>query len=148
MAVRRSRWSAAWLAISHFRGGNFLVVASSWSNLQSAFFAAKLHVDPRALSAQAIILSGAFDLVVILGLTGVVALMERRRIDSYGLPAGEAFGRFFWNGALTGPRGNRFCRSRNAQHWRNAPPRDRVAWQRSHHMPAFVARRDVARRCH
>jgi len=67
-----------------------------------AFFAAKLHVDPRALSAQAIILSGAFDLVVILGLTGVVALMERRRIDSYGLPAGEAFGRFFWNGALTG----------------------------------------------
>lgn len=65
-----------------------------------AFLAARLHVDPRALSAQAIILSGAFDLIVILALTGVVALMERRRIDSYGLPAGEAFGRFFWSGAL------------------------------------------------
>jgi membrane protease YdiL (CAAX protease family) len=67
-----------------------------------AFFAAKLHVDPSALSAQAIIVSDAFDLIVILIVTGLLARFEQRRIDSYGLPINEAFGGFFWNGALAG----------------------------------------------
>lgn len=67
-----------------------------------SFFAAKLHVDQNALSAQAIILGDAFHLIVILIATGVAAFLERRRIDSYGLPVGEAFGGFFWNGILLG----------------------------------------------
>src|SRR5204863_3677585 len=67
-----------------------------------AFLAAKLHVAPNALSAPSIIISGAFDLIVILIVTGIVARFERRRIDSYGLPIDEAFGRFFWNGAIAG----------------------------------------------
>jgi len=67
-----------------------------------AFFAAKLHVDPRALSPQAIILSGAFDLILILIVSGVAARLEQRRIDSYGLPIKEAFGGFFWSGAIAG----------------------------------------------
>jgi len=67
-----------------------------------AFFAAKLHVDPRALSPRAIILSGAFDLILILIVSGVAARLEQRRIDSYGLPIKEAFGGFFWNGAIAG----------------------------------------------
>src|SRR5205823_12946490 len=58
------------------------------------FLAAKLHVDRSALSAQSIIVSGAFDLILILIVTGVVARFERRRIDSYGLPINEAFGGF------------------------------------------------------
>ncbi len=66
------------------------------------FLAAKLHVDPGALSAPSIIVSGAFDLIVILIVTGVVARFEHRRIDSYGLPINEAFGGFFWNGAIAG----------------------------------------------
>src|SRR5947207_4913235 len=66
------------------------------------FLAAKLHVDPGALSAPSIIVSGAFDLIVILIVTGVVARFEHRRIDSYRLPINEAFGGFFRNGAIAG----------------------------------------------
>src|SRR5205823_8396669 len=53
-------------------------------------------------SAPSIIVSCAFDLILILIVTGVVARFERRRIDSYGLPIYEAFGGFFWNGAIAG----------------------------------------------
>ena len=66
------------------------------------FLAAKLHVDRSALSARSIIVSDGFDLTVILIVTGVIALCERRRIHSYGLPVDEAFGGFFWNGAIAG----------------------------------------------
>ena len=66
------------------------------------FLAAKLHVAPNALSAPSIIVSCAFDLILILIVTGVVARFERRRIDSYGLPINQAFGGFFWNGAIAG----------------------------------------------
>jgi uncharacterized protein len=41
-------------------------------------------------------------LIVVLIVTGLAALIERRRIDSYGLPVSEALGSFFWNGALVG----------------------------------------------
>ena len=34
--------------------------------------------------------------------TGIAALAERRRIDSYGLPIEQAFGKFFWKGMLAG----------------------------------------------
>ncbi len=67
-----------------------------------AFLASKVHVDPSALSAPSIIVSDAFDLILILIVTGVAARFERRRIDSYGLPISEAFGWFFWNGAIAG----------------------------------------------
>jgi hypothetical protein len=67
-----------------------------------AFLAATLHVDRSVLSAPSIIVSDAFDLIVILIVTGVAARFEHRRIDSYGLPINEAFGGFFWNGAVAG----------------------------------------------
>ncbi|PYJ70174.1 MAG: hypothetical protein DME76_06455 [Verrucomicrobia bacterium] len=65
-----------------------------------AFLAAKLHVDRSALSAPSIIVSDGFDLVILLVVTGVFALCERRRLDSYGLPINEAFGGLFWNGVV------------------------------------------------
>ncbi len=65
------------------------------------FLGRKLHLD-RALSATNIIISDLFDLVIILVVTGVFARFERRRIDGYGLPVSQAFGNFFWNGALLG----------------------------------------------
>jgi len=34
--------------------------------------------------------------------TGIAAIAERRRVDSYGLPIEQAFGKFFWNGMLAG----------------------------------------------
>jgi CAAX protease family protein len=60
-----------------------------------AFLAAILHVDRSAFSAPAIIVGDGFDLILVLVVAGVFARFERRRIDSYGLPINEAFGRFF-----------------------------------------------------
>jgi len=42
------------------------------------------------------------SLITVLLVTGVAALLERRRIDSYGLPVREAFGLYFWKGMLAG----------------------------------------------
>jgi uncharacterized protein len=67
-----------------------------------AFLAAIFHVHRNELSAPAIVVSDGFDLIVVLIVTGVFALCERRRIDSYGLPINEAFGEFFWNGVIAG----------------------------------------------
>src|SRR5437867_7333081 len=67
-----------------------------------ALLEARLHVDRSALSAPSIILGDGFDLIVILIVTGVFALCERRRIDNYGLPLNEAFGGLFWNGVVAG----------------------------------------------
>lgn len=77
-------------------------VAQFLEQLAIAFLQAKLHVDRSALSAPAIILGDGFDLIVVLIVTGVFALCERRRIDSYGLPINEAFRGLFWNGVLAG----------------------------------------------
>jgi hypothetical protein len=65
------------------------------------FLARKLHSD-NALSATNVLVSDLFDLVMVLIITGVAGRLERRRIDSYGLPVSEAFGGFFWDGALLG----------------------------------------------
>ena len=67
-----------------------------------AFLEAKVHVDRSALSASSIILGDGFDLIAVLIVTGVFALCERRRIDSYGLSINEAFGGLFWNGVVAG----------------------------------------------
>jgi len=65
-----------------------------------AFLAANFHVNPSALSAPAIIVRDAVDLILVLILTGAVGLFERRRVDGYGLPINRAFGGYFWNGVL------------------------------------------------
>jgi hypothetical protein len=67
-----------------------------------AFLETELHVDRSAFSAASIILGDGLDLIVVLIVTGVFALCERRRIDSYGLPINEAFGGLFWNGVIAG----------------------------------------------
>ena len=77
-----------------------VLVAQFLEQLAIVFLGAKLHVDRNALSASSIILGDGFDLIVVLIVTGVFALCERRRIDSYGLPINEAFGGLFWNGVV------------------------------------------------
>jgi membrane protease YdiL (CAAX protease family) len=78
------------------------LVAQFLEQLAIGFLEAKLHVDRSALSAPSLILSDGFDLIVVLIVTGVFALCERRGIDSYGLPINEAFGGLFWNGVIAG----------------------------------------------
>jgi hypothetical protein len=65
------------------------------------FLARKLHLD-NGLSATNLIVSDLVDLIIVLIITGVAARLERRRIDSYGLPLNQAFAGLFWNGALLG----------------------------------------------
>jgi membrane protease YdiL (CAAX protease family) len=77
-----------------------VVVAQFLEQPAIAFLEAKLHVDRSALSAPSLILGDGFDLIAVLIVTGVFALCERRRIDSYGLPINEAFGGLFWNGVV------------------------------------------------
>jgi membrane protease YdiL (CAAX protease family) len=79
-----------------------VLVAQFLEQLAIAFLEAKLHIDRSALSASSIILGDGFDLIVVLIVTGVFALCECRRIDSYGLPIIEAFGGLFWNGVVAG----------------------------------------------
>ena len=67
-----------------------------------ALLESEVHVDRSALSASSIIFGDGFDLIAVLIVTGVFALCERRRIDSYGLPINEAFGGLFWNGVIAG----------------------------------------------
>jgi membrane protease YdiL (CAAX protease family) len=77
-----------------------VVVAQFLEQPAIGFLEAKLQVDRSALSAPSIILGDGFDLIAVLIVTGVFALCERRRIDSYGLPINEAFGDLFWNGVV------------------------------------------------
>jgi len=79
-----------------------VLVAQFLAQFAIAFLEVKLFVDRSALSASSLILGDGFDLIVILIVTGVFALCERRRIDSYGLPINEAFGGLFWNGVIAG----------------------------------------------
>jgi len=79
-----------------------VLVAQFLEQRAIAFLGAKLHIDRSALSASSIIVGDGFDLIVVLIVTGVFALCERRRIDSYGLQINEVFGGLFWNGVVAG----------------------------------------------
>lgn len=60
-----------------------------------------LHV-PAGLTAWGFVISEIFEGLAVLGATAVLAVFERRRIDSYGLPISRAFGKRFWEGATIG----------------------------------------------
>lgn len=54
------------------------------------------------LSAPALLIHEFVFCVSVFLVTGIAAVAEHRRIDSYGLPIQQAFGRFFWKGMLAG----------------------------------------------
>jgi membrane protease YdiL (CAAX protease family) len=59
-------------------------------------------INPRELSAPALLIREFVFCLSVFLVTGIFALAERRRIDSYGLPIEQAFGKFFWKGMLAG----------------------------------------------
>jgi uncharacterized protein len=59
-------------------------------------------INPRELSAPALLIGEFVFCLSVFLITGIFALAERRRIDSYGLPIEQAFGKFFWKGMLAG----------------------------------------------
>ena len=60
----------------------------------------RFQIATDELSAPAMIFSESLDFGTLLVVTGLAALFERRRIDSYGLPITQAFGLYFWKGML------------------------------------------------
>jgi uncharacterized protein len=61
-----------------------------------------LHVDNSSLNAQAFLLAEVFIFVSVVLATALSAWLERRRIDSYGLPVRDAFRGKFWEGIAAG----------------------------------------------
>jgi len=64
--------------------------------------ARQFAINPRELSAPALLIREFVFCLSVFLVTGIAALAERRRIDSYGLPTEQAFGKFFWKGMLAG----------------------------------------------
>jgi len=60
-----------------------------------------LHV-PAGLTASGLLVSEVFEGLTVLIPTAILAALERRRVDAYGLPVRLAFGRRFWEGASIG----------------------------------------------
>jgi membrane protease YdiL (CAAX protease family) len=59
-------------------------------------------INPHELSAPALLIAKFVFCLSVFLVTGIAALAERRRIDSYGLPIDQAFGKFFWKGMIAG----------------------------------------------
>ena len=59
-------------------------------------------INLRELSAPALLIREFVFCLSVFLVTGIFALAERRRIDSYGLPIEQALGKFFWKGMLAG----------------------------------------------
>ena len=57
-------------------------------------------INPRELSAPALLIDEFIFCLSVFLITGIFALAERRRIDSYGLNVEQAFGKYFWKGML------------------------------------------------
>jgi membrane protease YdiL (CAAX protease family) len=66
------------------------------------FVARHLGIDPDALSAPALIVDEVVSLAEVFVLTGLFALLERRRVNDYGLNLSPAPGKFFVKGTWFG----------------------------------------------
>jgi len=64
--------------------------------------ARQFAINPRELSAPALLIGEFVFCLSVFLVTGIFALAERRRIDSYGLPIEQAFRKFFWKGIFAG----------------------------------------------
>jgi membrane protease YdiL (CAAX protease family) len=90
---------AIWRATIYYAAGTFLVFPLlGWP---VALVAKSLGLRP-GLTAANIALAELRNFGVALICTGVFALYERRRVDSYGLPVNRAFGRQTFEGAAAG----------------------------------------------
>jgi membrane protease YdiL (CAAX protease family) len=96
---RDGKLRAIWRAAIYYAAGTFLVFPLlGWP---AAAIAKSLHLSP-GLTAGNITLAELRNLTVALICTGAFAVYERRRIDSYGLPANRAFGWQTFEGAAAG----------------------------------------------
>jgi CAAX protease family protein len=67
-----------------------------------AILGRQLGIRLDELSAPSLFIEELVGLFIVLLVTGIAAFLERRRVDDYGLPVRQAFGRLFWKGMLAG----------------------------------------------
>jgi uncharacterized protein len=59
-------------------------------------------LDDRTLNAPAFVVAEIAEGLAVFGATAILAVLERSRIDAYGLPIRLAFGKRFWEGGAVG----------------------------------------------
>jgi CAAX protease family protein len=67
-----------------------------------SLLARHLGVRLDKLSAPSLFIEELVGFLIVLLVTGIAALSERRRVGDYGLPVAQGFGRLFWKGMLAG----------------------------------------------
>jgi len=92
----RAGWRFLLFALAIVFGTWF--VEEPLAHFLAQWFAINLH----ELSAPAMLIRKFVLCVSVFLLTAIAGTVERRRIDGYGLPVKQAFGRFFWKGMLAG----------------------------------------------
>jgi uncharacterized protein len=82
----------------------FGIVLGTWfvEEPLAQFLAQRFTINMHELSAPAMLIRKFVLCVSVFLVTGIAAMAERRRVDSYGLPMKQAFGKFFWKGMLAG----------------------------------------------
>lgn len=82
----------------------FGIVLGAWfiEEPLGRFLAQRFAINLRELSAPALLIHEFVFCVSVFLVTTIAAIAEKRRVDSYGLPLGQAFGKFFWKGLLAG----------------------------------------------
>jgi len=106
----RSRGSRVFIGPEGLRAGwRFLlfalgIVLGVWfvEEPLSRFLAQRFAINLHELSAPALLIREFVLCVSVFLVTAIAATLERRRVDIYGLPVEQAFGKFFWNGMLAG----------------------------------------------
>ena len=92
----RSGWRFLLFALGIVLGARFVETPLA------LFLAHWLRINLHELSAPALLIREFVLCVSVFLVTGIAAMLERCRVDSYGLPVSDAFGRFFWKGTAAG----------------------------------------------
>jgi membrane protease YdiL (CAAX protease family) len=101
LALHRTGRIARRLAFSALRAPDYSRRTVGGRTL-SQFLAQRLAINLNELSAPAMLIRKFVLCVSVFLVTAIAGTVERRRIDSYGLPVEQAFGRLFWKGMLAG----------------------------------------------
>jgi membrane protease YdiL (CAAX protease family) len=82
----------------------FGIVLGTWfvEEPLARFLAQSFAIKLDELSAPVILIRKFVLCVSVFLVTAIAAMLERRRLDRYGLPVEQAFGKFFWKGMLAG----------------------------------------------
>ncbi len=89
-----------WRAAIFFALGEWVLLP--WVERLDTACAKALHISPGLTAAATALSEVTINFLIALICTGIFALYERRRVDSYGLPVNQAFRARMWEGFAAG----------------------------------------------